>query len=80
MIQALKVQEKLLTRGLVQYLDARGIDTSDLEQSIVAFINQGVINSGEIRGSVSSKIGSIVFRRKGKERSRRGLTPPPQRA
>ncbi len=74
-VRALKIQERIITGGLIDCLEGHGIDTSDLKQSITAFINQGVINSGEIRGNVSNKIASIVFRRDRKRRARRGLHP-----
>lgn len=74
-VRALKIQEKIITGGLIDCLEKHEIGTSDLKQSITAFINQGVINSGEIRGNVSNKVAAIVFRRERKRRWRRGLHP-----
>jgi hypothetical protein len=71
-IYFLKAQEKILTQAMVGELCSHGIDVSDLKENISAFINQGVINSGEIRGNVANKIRSIVFRRSGKTTQRMG--------
>ena len=38
--------------------DAHGIDTSAFNDTVSAFINQGVINSGQIGGNVATKVGS----------------------
>jgi hypothetical protein len=62
-IRFLKTQEKILIKSLYDELKERGIDTSDLKDSVVAYINQGVINSGDIRGDVFTSIKSFVFRR-----------------
>jgi hypothetical protein len=62
-IRFLKTQEKVLIKSLYDELKERGIDTSDLKDSVVAYINQGVINSGDIRGDVFTSIKSFVFRR-----------------
>ena len=70
-IYFLKAQEKVLTNALVNSLRERGIDTSDLRENIAAFINQGVINTGQIRGNVATKIRSMVFRRS--NTAKRGL-------
>ena len=73
-IRFLKTQEKILTNSLIDCLDHFGIDTSDLRENITAFINQGVINTGEIRGNLSAKIKSIVFRRPRKSTQRRRVS------
>jgi hypothetical protein len=70
-VRFLKVQEKVLTSAIVRLCEHKGIDTSDFKENLTAFINQGVINSGEIRGNVSSKISSLVIRRRG-QRTRTG--------
>jgi hypothetical protein len=64
----LKTQEKVLTEALVECLEARGIDTSDLKESLLAFVNQGIINTGEIRGNVTNRIRTL-FSRKARERA-----------
>lgn len=67
-IRFLKTQEKVLTEAMVECLDAHGIDTSDLKESLLAFINQGIINTGEIRGNVTSRIRAF-FSRKARARA-----------
>lgn len=70
----LKAQEKVLTEAMIGVLRKHNIDPSDLKETITAFINQGVINTGEIQGNLSAKINSIVFRRSGRTQ-RRGTAP-----
>ena len=62
-IRFLKTQEKILLKSIHEQLKEHGIDSSDFKESLVAYINQGVINSGDIRGNVFSSIRSFVFRR-----------------
>jgi hypothetical protein len=47
-----KVIERQLLDGLVEFLDARGIDTSDLKERETAILNNGVIVTG---GSVRAE-------------------------
>ena len=64
MIRFLKTQrENPQVKSLGDELKERGIDTSDLKDSVVAYINQGgVNNSGDIRGDVAfTSIKSFVF-------------------
>jgi hypothetical protein len=73
-VRFLKTQEKIITNSLIDCLEYFNIDTSDLKENIIAFINQGVINTGEIRGNLSAKIKSIVFRNPRKTTQRRRMS------
>ena len=59
----MKTQEKILVKTICDQLHLHGIDASDFKESLSAYINQGVINSGDIRGNVLSSVKSFVFRR-----------------
>jgi hypothetical protein len=65
-VRFLKVQEKILMKSVYELLKGRGIDTSDFKESLTAYINQGVINSGDIRGDVFTRIKTIMGRRPAK--------------
>jgi hypothetical protein len=65
-VRFLKVQEKILMKSIYELLKERGIDTSDFKESLSAYINQGVINSGDIRGDVFTRIKTFVGRRPAK--------------
>ncbi len=58
----MKTQEKILTCAICDQLKEHQIDASDFKESLTAYVNQGVINSGDIRGDVMSSIKSFVFR------------------
>lgn len=70
-IRFLKTQEKVLINSIYTKLSECGIDASDFKENVVAYINQGVINSGDIRGNVISSISSFVFRRPNKSAVKR---------
>ena len=70
-IRFLKTQEKVLINSIHAKLSECGIDASDFKESVVTYINQGVINSGDIRGNVISSISSFVFRRPNKSAVKR---------
>jgi hypothetical protein len=70
-VRFLKVQEKILIKSIFELLKERGIDTSDFKESLTAYINQGVINSGDIRGNVFTRIKSFVGRRPSRSAVRR---------
>jgi len=70
-VRLLKIHEQVLLSSVIEWLDAHGIDTSAFKDTVSAFINQGVINSGQIGGNVATKVGSIVFRRAPRSRPRR---------
>jgi hypothetical protein len=70
-VRFLKVQEKILIKSIYDLLKERGIDTSDFKESLTAYINQGVINSGDIRGNVFTRIKSFVGRRPARSAVRR---------
>lgn len=59
----MKTQEKILVKAICDQLRSNGIDASDLKDSLTAYINQGVINSGDIRGNVLTSVKSFMFRR-----------------
>lgn len=67
----LKTQEKLLLHSLLEVLREHNVDTTDLKESVVAFINQGVVNSGDIRGSITNNIRSFMFRHPARNTTRR---------
>jgi hypothetical protein len=73
-VRFLKMQEKILVRSILDLLRERGIDSSDFRESLTAYINQGVINSGDIRGNVISSIRSFVFRRPSRPAGSRNAT------
>ncbi|SHG47969.1 hypothetical protein [Massilia sp. CF038] len=62
----LKTQEKVLIKAICEQLKAHHIDASDFKDNLTAYINQGVINSGDIRGNIVNSIKSFVFRRPAK--------------
>jgi hypothetical protein len=62
-VRFLKIQEKILIKSIYELLKEREIDASDFKESLSAYINQGVINSGDIRGDVFTRIKSFVGRR-----------------
>jgi hypothetical protein len=62
-IRFLKIQEKLLVHSICHELKELGIDVSDFKETISAYVNQGIINSGNIRGDVFTSVKSFVFRR-----------------
>jgi hypothetical protein len=70
-IRLLKIHEQVLLSSVIEWLDVHGIDASAFKDTVSAFINQGVINSGQIGGNVATKVGSIVFRRAPRARPRR---------
>ena len=70
-IRLLKIHEQVLLSSVIEWLDVHGIDASAFKDTMSAFINQGVINSGQIGGNVATKVGSIVFRRAPRARPRR---------
>ena len=70
-VRLLKVHEQVLLSAVIEWLDQHGIDSSTFKETVTAFINQGVINSGQIGGNVATKIGSMVVGRRGKGRARR---------
>ena len=70
-IRLLKIHEQVLLSAVIEWLEAHGIDASPFKETVSAFINQGVINTGQIGGNVATKVGSIVFRRGPKSRARR---------
>jgi len=69
-VRLLKIHEQVLLSSVIEWLDAHGIDTSAFKDTVSAFINQGVINSGQIGGNVATKVGSIMFRRAPRSRPR----------
>lgn len=69
-IRLLKIHEQVLLSAVIDWLEIHGIDASAFKETVTAFINQGVINTGQIGGNVATKVGSLVFRR-GKARARR---------
>jgi hypothetical protein len=70
-IRYLKIHEKILINSLYDMLKTHGVDASDFKESVTAFINQGVINSGDIRGNVFTSVKSFVFRRPARSAIRR---------
>ncbi len=70
-IRFLKIHEKILINSIFKKLKAHGIDATDFKESVTAFINQGVINSGDIRGNVFTSVKSFMFRRPAKSAIRR---------
>jgi len=73
-IRLLKIHEQVLLSSVIEWLDAHGIDASAFKDTVSAFINQGVINSGQIGGNVATRVGSIMFRRVPRARPRRKAT------
>lgn len=67
----LKVHEQVIISSVTEWLDAHGIDASAFKDTITAFINQGVINTGQIGGSVATKVKAMVLRRPSKARAQR---------
>ena len=59
----MRTREKILIKAICEQLRIHIIDASDFKESLTAYINQGVINSGDIRGNVLTSIKSFVFRR-----------------
>jgi hypothetical protein len=59
----MKTQEKILIKAICEKLHDHGIDSSDFKESLTAYVNQGVINSGDIRGNVLTSVKAFVFRR-----------------
>jgi hypothetical protein len=70
-IRLLKIHEQVLLSSVIEWLDSHGIDASAFKDTVSAFINQGVINSGQIGGNVATKVGSIMFRHAPRARPRR---------